>query len=195
MTAARKRAAATEFVGNILPEVIGSDNFVELSLDTSSSCIGWALGVDGELVTFGKLVFRSTAGIGEKLQACLEWFNALLETYRPARILFERPLSRKGNVTQRHAELIGVMRCAYHMRTGQEIPDEWFIAATTVKRVMNVRRGRGHDENKRIMVDKINEVYGLKLKYHRNSKIQTDDDTADAIAVLETSWRLQRGAA
>lgn len=173
-----------------IPERVGRKAAVDLGLDMSSTCIGWAVGVDRELTAWGKFIFTKGAPIGEKLQAFDAWFDGLLELYQPTRVLCEKPLARRGNVTMRHNELFGVARLALRRRFQMEILDSWFISSITVKRVMNVRRGASHAENKQIMVDAINRLYGLGLRYHRSNKQISDDDAADAIAVLTTYWRL-----
>lgn len=46
-----------------------------------------------------------------------------------------------------------------------------------------------HDDNKKIMVRRINSIYGLHLKFIKNkSKTHNDDDVADAIALLHSWW-------
>lgn len=187
----KKRGPATayEFLGVPIPELLGADNLVEAGFDVSSSCVGWSLGIDKELINFGKFVFKSTAEIGEKLVAFEQWFRTFLQTYKPKRIIIEKPLSRKGNVTMRHNELMGIIRKVWREETGSEVLDSWFLPATTIKRLMNVTRGRNYDDNKRIMVEKVNDICGLRLRYHRTSKLQSDDDVADAIAVLMSYWR------
>jgi Holliday junction resolvasome RuvABC endonuclease subunit len=185
----KKRGVLTEFATQI-PERIGREHKIELALDISSSCTGWALGVDRELLGFGKLVFKSGSDIGEKLLAFGDWADAMLVHAQPHAVYIEKPLSRRGNVTQRHAELVGILRDRWRRHAGQEIIESWIIPATTVKRVMNVKRGISHSDNKRIMVDKVNQLYGLSLCFSKGSKLQSEDDCADAIAVLTTKWRL-----
>lgn len=167
----------------------GNKRLTQLALDLSSSCVGWAVGANKKLERHGKLVFKSTAGTGEKLVSFEEYLEALIGTYWPATLLVEKPPSRMGDTTVRHAELLGITRKVWREITGSEIEKEWLIDPKVVKRVMNVKRGANHDENKKIMVNKINALYGLSFKFDKNSKIKTDDDTADAIAVLTTHWR------
>jgi hypothetical protein len=54
---------------------------------------------------------------------------------------------------------------------------------------MKVKKGMDHDDNKKIMVRRINSIYGLHLKFIKNkSKSHNDDDVADAIALLHSWW-------
>lgn len=174
---------------NPIPSVRGKRPTIELALDLSSSCIGWAVGADRKVARFGKFVFKSTAGIGEKLCALEEWLLALLLTFMPDRLLIEKVLSRRGNTTQRHAEVLGIVRKVWYEITATELLDSWLISSVTVKNIMKVKRGANHDQNKRIMVDKVNQLYSLGLRFDPNSKYKSDDDTADALAVLTTYWR------
>ena len=160
-----------------------------LALDLSSTCVGWALGSDRKLARHGKLVFKSTAGVGEKLVSFHDYLGGLIDVYEPVLLLSERPLSRRGNTTGRHFELLGIARKLWRDVTGLEMEDEHLISARTVKNALGVKPGRNHDHNKQIMVEKINDLYGLRLKYDKNSKYKTDDDTADAIAVLTAYYR------
>lgn len=166
---------------------------VILALDLSSSCVGFAVGVGRRRHAQGKLVFKTTAEIGAKLGAFFAFLLALLALYKPERLVIEKPLTRRGATTARHNELLGVARLAWLEKTGEEILDSWIISSVTVKNVMGVERGGSHDENKKIMIRKINSLYGLSLKFDPNSKLKTDDDVADALAVLTTAWR--RGGA
>lgn len=163
---------------------------IDLALDLSSSCVGWALGVDRSLAKWGKFVFKSTAGTGEKLVSFEEFIAVLVETYKPDRLLIERP-SNKGKTRERHTEIMGLVRKVWFEKTGLEVLEAWIQSPRTIKTVMKVERGQNHTQNKEIMVRKINSLYSniLHLRFHENSKLQSDDDIADAIAVLVTYWR------
>lgn len=162
---------------------------VELALDLSSSCVGWAVGADKKLVRYGKLVFKSTAGIGEKLVSFDEYLTTLLQVYQPTRVLIEQPLSRRAKVTARHYELVGTVRTLWYQHSGQELLDSWIISPITIKNTMKVVAGNDHEQNKIIMVNKVNALYRLNLRYDEHSKLVSEDDIADAIAVLTTYWR------
>lgn len=155
-----------------------------LAFDLSVSCVGWALDVGGEISRWGKFVFKKEAKTGEKLVFFEDLLCALFESFRPTSLLVEKPLSRKGNVTRRHNELIGILRLSWWKHANREIPESAFIPATTVKASLGVPAGVDHADNKRIMVEEVNRRLGLSLHYHRDSRLQSDDDAADAIAVL-----------
>lgn len=180
-----------EIKSNKIPQRVGeSPSSVVLAFDISSTCVGWALDCDGKPVTWGKLVFKTTATMGEKLVALEEFFVTLLNTYRPNVLLVEKVLSRKASTTSRHNQLFGIILKCWFQFSATELKESWIISPRTVKRVMRVRRGIDHDQNKEIMVNKINQILGIKLKYAKNSAYDSDDDTADAIAILITYRRL-----
>lgn len=164
---------------------------VTLAFDLSSSACGWAVGQSGKLERYGKLVFKGSSGIGEKLVSFGELCDVLLQTFRPNLTVLEYPLSRHNKVTQRHYELVGVLRAAVYANLGYEIEQTHFIAPVTIKKWLEIPKGKGanHDHNKLLMVNKINDLFDLQLRYDPNSKAQTDDDTADAIAALVTWYR------
>ena len=159
-----------------------------LTFDISSSCVGWAVGLGGLLVNYGKFVFKTTATLGEKIWAFSEFVDSLFATYKPVRVLLEEPLKRAK--VRVHFEFLGVLRLHHMLYMGEDIPKAHFISPTLVKTHMHVQRGQSHTDNKQIMVEKVNQVFGLNLKFHPNSSIHSDDDVADAIAVLVTWWRL-----
>jgi Holliday junction resolvasome RuvABC endonuclease subunit len=183
--------SVAEILGNPLPASVQQGRgSVELALDISSSCVGWAIGANRKAALhYGKFVFKSTAEIGEKLVSFEEFLNALLTAFGPTRLLIEKPPARRGDTTARHFELVGIVRKVWRSRTDKEILKSWFIPPRTIKRVMNVRSGNNHTDNKKIMVNKINSLFQLSLKFHPNSSLQSDDDVADAIAVLVTYYR------
>ena len=76
-----------------------------------------------------------------------------------------------------------------------DIPPENFLDPRTIKRALKVKKGKDHNGNKKIMVNRINSLYGLNLKYGKNkTKKYNDDDEADAIALL-TAWWMLKGTA
>lgn len=178
-----------EINGFRLPKKAKKKQTVDLALDISSSCVGWAAGIKPDPLKFGKFVFRSNADVGEKLLAFDEFLAVLFKSIQPDRLFVEKTLSRKGKTTERHLEILGIVRLVWREHSKQEILDSWLIPARTVKNILKVPRGQNHAENKLIMVNKMNDLYGLNLKYHKSSKYQSDDDVADALAVLSTAWR------
>lgn len=171
----------------------GEKPLTTLALDLSSSCVGFAVGIDQtqKVERMGKFVFKGTAGIGEKLLSFDEYLSGLIANYWPDVLLVERP-STHGKTAERHMELLGITRKVWYDATHSEIDPKWVIHPKTIKAAMKVPHGANHTQNKIIMVNKVNQLYRLNLKFDKHSKLKSDDDTADAIAVLTTYWR--RGA-
>ena len=163
---------------------------VVLSLDISGSCVGWAIGVDRHLVKYGKYVFKSTMSQGEKILAFSELLTNLF-TYEPNVVILEKPLNRAKS--KKHHEFLGVLRLRWQQYSGNsDIPEDNLLDPRTIKKQLHVEPGKSHKENKNRMVEKINLLHGLKLKFHPTSKSPNlnDDDIADAIAVLDVYWKL-----
>lgn len=166
---------------------------VVLALDISGKCIGWSVGTDGQLLLYGKYVFKGTASKAEKLYAFYELLEALHTGYEPNIVVLERPDPRFK--TRSHMEFVGVLRLFWYELHTIDLEDHQLIGARTIKKHMHVDPAQGpnkHAENKQRMVDKINSMFGLKLQYNikTSSSYKNDDDIADAIAVLYTYWRI-----
>lgn len=162
---------------------------VVLALDLSTSCIGWAVGQEPRIVNYGKFVFTTDRDFGERMVAFKEYLLGILDTYKPERVLVEKPISRHGKTTALHNQLLGIVRLIAIEYLNFEIEDHHLVSARTVKSVLEVKAGDDHNHNKRIMVEYVNKSLGLRLQYHENSKLQTDDDIADAIAILLHLWK------
>lgn len=164
-----------------------TDEEVILTFDLSTTKLGWALGVDRDLVMYGKYVFKGTASLGEKLLAFDGFLTTLFDAYKPTTIVVEEPVMRKATI--RHFEVLGVLRRAWTAYRGEDIPEDNSISVNTIKKQMHMPQGKEID-NKAEMVKKMNTMYGLKLQYFGRRNQKSDDDIADAIAVLATYWRL-----
>lgn len=162
----------------------------DLGLDLGSRCLGWGFGIDKKLIKYGKFVFKSNASTGNKLEALYVCIDTLVTSLQPTRIIIEKPPTRRGSTTARLHEQLGIIRAVWaRYRDGEDIKPSWLLAPKTIKRALEVRSGVNHKDNKKIMVNKVNELYNLKLKFAQNSRYDSDDDIADAIAVLEAKWK------
>jgi RNase H-fold protein (predicted Holliday junction resolvase) len=190
--AGRGYPSLEEVRGCPVPKIAGTKGgkvVTILAMDLSTSCIGWALGMDRKLALYGKFVFKKDASIGAKLSIFREYLEVLLDIYEPDRVLVEKPMSGRGTTTARHYELLGVVREALFSNLNKDFLDSWIISAKTVKGLMRVKPTGDHDLNKVAMCNKINELYGFDLVFDKNSKIKSGDDIADAIAVLTAYYR------
>lgn len=160
-----------------------------LALDLSTSCIGWAVGQEPRLVNYGKFVFTDDREFGERMVAFKSYLLTVFKTYGPDRVIVEKPISRHGKTTALHNQLLGIVRLIAIESLEYEIEDRHLVSPRTVKGILGVKAGDDHNHNKRIMVEYVNETLGLKLQYHDNSKLQTEDDIADAIAIILAIWK------
>lgn len=171
---------------------VNTDDRHKLAFDLSSSCVGWALLVNGQLEAYGKLVFKKAAPPGEKIIAFYNYSKAMIESFEVDTLVCEAPLSRMGATTKRHFELLGVLRYLWK-EYGREIEERELLDAREVKKAMQVKKAKGHEQNKRAMVEKINNLCGLHLNFHKTDKHISWDDAADAIAVAIAHERLFGG--
>jgi Holliday junction resolvasome RuvABC endonuclease subunit len=159
-----------------------------LTLDLSSTCIGWAVGTDDEvLINYGKLVLTDDRHLAEHLEALATYLRVILLTYRPTLILVERPVAL-GRTSITHNQVLGAVRLVSAQTLGLIITEADLVSPNTIKKATGVVAGRDHDHNKALMVNHVNETLGLHLQYDKHSKLKTDDDTADAIAILLARW-------
>lgn len=161
-------------------------------MDISSSCIGWALGVDGKLEAYGKFIGKTTNSKSKQLYDFATWLEDLLKNRSPDIVVIERPFrGRNSNVLVQISKFIAIAQYVLFKTLSIELLPEWLLDPRTIKKTLKVKKGRNHDDNKKIMVRRINSIYGLHLKFTKNkSKTYNDDDVADAIAILHSWWIL-----
>lgn len=131
---------------------------------------------------------------GEKLANFFEWLSRLIRDLQPDDTVFEAPYAGRH---RRYtfgvlSKYVGVVELTHFHCLARELPAENKIAAHAVKRALGVPKGQTHDDNKRLMVAEINQVYGLALRYKKEDRAKkvTEDDRADAIAVGR-AWLLR----
>ncbi len=167
-----------------------------LAFDVSGSCTGWCYGEDSTLIDWGKFISKLNRPRSQRLADFHEWAYTLINKLQPDVILIEKPyLGRNSNVLVSLSKFVAVLEVATFEATGQSVSDDWFLDPKLVKKTLELKKNRGSTEkryqaNKGAMVKKINELYGLRLKYDASKgKNYNDDDIADAVAVF-TTWRM-----
>lgn len=165
------------------PARVNQRESVTLAFDLSSSCIGWAVGTTSEVIAYGKFIFADRV-MGAKLDALIPALLVLFETFKPKRVAAERPMAHRGPTTALHNQILGIVRLVAYQHSKLDILDVNLLSPRAIKKRLGVVKGRNHDHNKVIMVEYVNKVLGLNLKFHPNSKLQSQDDVADALAVL-----------
>jgi len=165
-----------------------------LALDISSKCIGYAVFEGTELVDCGRYRTEGKEH-DERLLRYQVWLLALLENVRPEEFIFERAFS--GRQRNAYGVLMlyhGVTLATWFAYSQTSLPDTHRIQAKAVKRLLQLKPLPSHDARKRQMVQEMNRLYGLRLKWksHDPLKRVSEDDTADAIGVGR-AWLIQQG--
>lgn len=156
-----------------------------VALDVSSVAVGWA-GFEGtNLAGYGKYI-QIGKEHGQKLWNFRGFLLELLETHQPDHLVVEMPYAGRRRYTYGVLMLyLSVVLQTHWEFFGYEMPSEDRVAAHQVKRRMQMPKGTDHENRKRLMVNEINQLYGLNLKFKAKDKTKkvSDDDIADAIAV------------
>jgi len=167
-----------------------------LALDIAGKATGWAVGKGKTLLGYGKFLSNMKHNRSQRLSEFGEWLAGLLAKEEPDIVLIEKPyLGRNSNVLVNLSKYIAIAEVEVFRTLNKEVEEEWLLDPRSVKKGLKLKKPRSkqsarakHDENKELMVRRINEIYGLKLIYDANSKIKSDNDSADAIALLHFWW-------
>lgn len=162
-----------------------------LALDISGTATGWCYFVNDNLEIFGKYIAKPTASKGKKLLDFYIWIEELLVNKKPDIILIEKPYrGRNSNVLVNISKFIAIVELLAVRVLNLEIEASWFVDPKRIKITLKVKKGKDYYDNKRLMVHKINSLYGLKLKYKaKKAKSYNDDDIGDAIALF-SAWKI-----
>lgn len=148
---------------------------------------------NGILTQHGRYVQQGEQGHhGEKLFHFRGWLLRMLEEFLPTQLVYEAPYSgRMRNTFGVLSRYAGVVELCHFEHYGHELPAANAVAAHLVKKAIGAKKGKNHDQNKKIVLALINEVFGLGLKWKDNdtTKKVSQDDEADAIA-LNWAWHL-----
>jgi Holliday junction resolvasome RuvABC endonuclease subunit len=162
---------------------------IVLCLDVSKKCTGYCLASKKDLIKYGKYVADGDEDNAAKLYNFTTWLDKMIISlpYKPTTVVIESIFYRRNVKT--HAILNQYMgACLAQVYKTLHI-EPILIAPRTVKYSVRPKKGKSHDENKLNMVNKINQLYGLDLRFHKNNKDISDDDIADAIALYLTYFK------
>jgi Holliday junction resolvasome RuvABC endonuclease subunit len=172
----------------------------ELAFDVAGSATGWAFGVNRQLLNWGKYISNVRQSRGQRLYEFACWLDELLQKYQPDVVLIEKPfLGRNSNVLANLSRFTAIVEMQVYETLDLKLDSAWFIDPKVVKKLLKVKKSvrkrnmkEKHADNKRLMVQRINKLYGLKLRYKKGkSKKYNDDDIADSIALLHAWWLIQ----
>jgi len=156
-----------------------------LTFDISSTCVGYAVFEEGNLIEHGRFNPKGSDH-SEKLASFSLWLAKLFKRVSPKDVAVETPYPGRRKTSYGVLQMyFGLFMSEYSKWAKGPLPDEARIAASQVKRLVGVKSGTDYYDNKRIMVEAINKLYGLELVYKKNDKTKkvSQDDEADAIAV------------
>lgn len=161
-----------------------------LTLDIASA-VGYAYGAGGVVVCYGKHTSEDDAPIGKRLHNFSQWLSRVIHALPapPEKVIIEQPYLGRNPKT--HAVLnryIGIAQREISRILNLECD---FLSPSVVKKTLKFPPKKSHDQYKRMMVTKVNEVLGTQFQYKssRTKKAkQSDDDIADAIGILFAYW-------
>lgn len=162
-----------------------------LALDVSSKCVGWSIFDEGQLCQHGRYI-QVGPSHGERLAKFRVWILRLLEEFKPTQLVYEAPYQgRMRNTFGILSRYAGVVELSHFEHFGVEMPPPNAVPAHMVKKAIGAKKGKDHDENKRIVLLMVNQAFGLGLKWKDNdvTKKVSQDDEADAIA-LNWAWHI-----
>jgi Holliday junction resolvasome RuvABC endonuclease subunit len=162
-----------------------------LALDVSSKCVGWSIFINGHLIEHGRYV-QVGESHGERLARFRLWILAILTEWSPTYLVYEAPYQgRMRNTYGILSRYAGVVELCNYDHYGQPMPPANAVPAHMVKKAIGAKKGKDHEENKRIVLRMINDTFGLALKFTENdtTKKTSQDDEADAIA-LNWAWHI-----
>lgn len=151
--------------------------------------MGWSIFHEGQLTQHGRYV-QVGVSHGERLCRFRVWILRLLEEFRPTQLVYEAPYQgRMRNTFGILSRYAGVVELAHFEHFLEEMPPPNAVPAHLVKKAIGAKKGKDHDENKRIVLLMVNQAFGLGLKWKENdvTKKVSQDDEADAIA-LNWAW-------
>ena len=162
-----------------------------LALDISGTATGWCYFIDNKLEVFGKYIAKASASKGKKLLDFYIWVEDILTNKKPDIILIEKPYrGRNSNVLVNISKFIAIVELLAVKDLGLEIEASCFVDPKRIKTTLKVKKGKDYYDNKKLMVNKINSLYNLRLKFKaKKAKSYNDDDIADALA-LAHAWYL-----
>jgi hypothetical protein len=165
-----------------------------LALDIASSS-GFAFGVEGEVIQYGKYTPDTDKPIGKRLLDFSKWLSRLLNRLpaTPDIVVIELPYLANGRTKNVLTFSVLTKYIGIAQREVWRVlqTDCVFMTSREVKTKLRLPSVKSHPERKKQMIRRVNKLLGLDLQYvsgrSRKAK-RSDDDMADAIGLLLAYW-------
>lgn len=164
---------------------------VQISLDASSSCIGWSVFNDDELIDYGKLQpDKECVDYRAKIINLIPQLHKIMKKYMPEKAYVEDvPLSASGGV--RTGIILGAVQGAILGICSSHNVETIFISVATWRKNIGLfdgtKEGKERSVLKQHSVQKANEIFGLNLIYKSPSSKYNDDDISDSILLYAST--------
>lgn len=164
-----------------------------MSLDCSTTCIGWAIFDEDDLITYGRL---------EPTKGSLDWkgrvdnliyqLDELIDKYKPTQIYQEQvPMGGSGGATIL-SKLFYLQGALYVIETLMNKIPVTYITVGQWRHDIGIGTGDKNRDSKKIKsIEKANELFDVKLEicYTKNGtfKESGSDDISDAILIYAST--------
>lgn len=167
---------------------------VQISLDASSTCIGWSVFDDDVLVDYGKLQPNDKCAdpkdYRQRIINLIPQLHKVMKKYMPEKAYIEDvPLSKSGGI--KTAIILGAVQGAILGICSSHNVETIFISVATWRKNIGLfdgtKAGKERDNLKPHSVAKANELFGLDLVYKSPSSKYNDDDISDSILIYAST--------
>lgn len=165
---------------------------VIMGIDASTTCTGWSIFNDGQLVAHGAIHTKGDDWRTKIMQETME-LAAIMRQYRPIVLYAENVPLKDGKPTlvklgAVHGMLLSLC-AAFHIDPHFLLPNEWRHPLGLYD---GTRKGLERDVLKKKAIEMVNDVFGLTLRWVAPKSKRNEDDEAEAILVAY-SQIIQKG--
>lgn len=154
-----------------------------LSLDASTSCTGYAVFDNCELITYGAIKPKGDGWRDRIMDETMQLAD-IMRRYSPSRLVAEDIPKKPGaNTLEKLGAVHGMILslCAgFKIKPMFLLPSEW---RKEVGFFDGTRKGMKRDVMKEKAVNAANDIFGLDLKWISPTSSKNDDDVAEAIMI------------
>ena len=164
-----------------------------LSLDASTTCVGWALFNDDDLLEYGRLVpTEGKLDWRERCENLAPQLDELIEKAKPE-IIYQEAVPRGGSGGVTTGIQLGFVQGILYMveKVMNNLPVK-YIEVGTWRKDIGISTGDSHRDMKKIKsIEKANELFGLglEIEYTKsgNFKPTGADDISDAVLIYAST--------